>query len=89
MSVYFPPELLEQVRQSAEDNHRSFNQEVLSILDRFLNRAKNSQKKYDLEMQLLKEIGERMVAINPEIPERLAKDETYQAWLQACKDEMD
>jgi hypothetical protein len=83
MSIYFTPELLEQVRQSAAEHHRSFNQEVISILDRVLNREKNRQKAHDLQMQVLKRTGERLMT--PELEERFAKDELWQAWLEARK----
>ena len=85
MSIYFPLNLLEQVRQSAEVNHRSFNQEVISILDRFLNRQKYTDRRHELQRQLFKEMHEKLST--PELEERLAKDVTYQAWLQACRDE--
>jgi hypothetical protein len=42
MSVYFPLELLEQVRQSARDHKRSFNMEALWLIEQGL---KQEQKK--------------------------------------------
>lgn len=36
MSVYFPPDLLEQVRQHARDEKRSFNKDVLWLVERAL-----------------------------------------------------
>lgn len=36
MSVYFPPDLLERVRQHARQEKRSFNQDVLWLLERAL-----------------------------------------------------
>ena len=36
MSVYFPPDLLEQVRQHAAQEKRSFNKDVLWLLERAL-----------------------------------------------------
>ena len=36
MSVYFPPDLLEQVRQHARQEKRSFNKDVLWLLERAL-----------------------------------------------------
>ena len=34
MSVYFPPDLLERVRQHARNEKRSFNKDVLWLLER-------------------------------------------------------
>lgn len=36
MSVYFPPDLLERVRQHAVNERRSFNKDVLWLLERAL-----------------------------------------------------
>ncbi len=36
MSVYFPPDLLERVRQHAHHEKRSFNKDVLWLLERAL-----------------------------------------------------
>lgn len=36
MSIYFPPNLLEAVRKQAQEDKRSFNAEVLWILQQYL-----------------------------------------------------
>jgi hypothetical protein len=41
MSIYFPPELLESVRKQAQEDKRSFNAEVLWILQQFLEKQKS------------------------------------------------
>jgi hypothetical protein len=41
MSIYFPLDLLEAVRKQAQEDKRSFNAEVLWILQRYLEKQKN------------------------------------------------
>lgn len=44
MSVYFPPALLERVRQSAKVHRRSFNQEALWLIEQGLEQGKEEKK---------------------------------------------
>jgi Arc-like DNA binding domain len=44
MSIYFPVELLARVRRSAERNKRSFNKEVLWLVEQSLERQEKSQQ---------------------------------------------
>jgi hypothetical protein len=54
MSIYFPPELLALVRQSAVANHRSFNKEVLHILSIELkHHAEQSSREQKLDVSTL------------------------------------
>lgn len=73
MSIYFPPDLLELVRQSAVVHHRSFNQEVLHILSSELNYRKSialeAQRTKEVEIAILTEL----VHAKPEEFEALRK----------------
>jgi hypothetical protein len=44
MSIYFPLALLEQVRRSAKQHKRSFNQEVLWMVEQMLLRLEGESK---------------------------------------------
>jgi len=46
MSVYFPFELLERVRQSAKEHRRSFNQEALWLMEQSLERQKGARDEH-------------------------------------------
>ena len=48
MSVYFPLSLLERVRESAKLHRRSFNQEVLWLIEESLNRKGEQQRETQL-----------------------------------------
>ncbi len=45
MSVYFPLDLLERVRESAKEHRRSFNQEVLWLIERSLEQQKGENQR--------------------------------------------
>jgi hypothetical protein len=77
MSIYFPPELLKQVRQSANANHRSFNQEVLFILQKELNYRKVSIIAEEVHRQQELAILTELVEASPEEFLELRKRYTF------------
>ena len=77
MSIYFLPELLEQVHQSANANRRSFNQEVLFILQKELNYRKVSIIAEEVHRQQELAILKELVEVTPEEFLELRKKYTF------------
>lgn len=68
MSVYFPPDLLEKVRESAKKHHRSFNQEVLFILDKEVNKEAYERQLRDESERAVLYTGLKMLTELVEAP---------------------